>query len=42
MLGVSHFTEALLKAVEEELTVCVSFAYLKTKLNSSRLIVLER
>lgn len=29
MLGVNHFNENLLKAVEDELTVSVSFAYLK-------------
>jgi hypothetical protein len=35
MLGVSYFSETLLKAVEDELTVRVSFTYLETELNLS-------
>ena len=34
-LGVSHFSETFLKAVESELTVSVSLSYLRTKLNLS-------
>ena len=35
MLGVSHFNEGLLKAVEDELTVRVPFTSLETELNAS-------
>jgi len=43
MLGVSHFSETLLKAVEDELTVSAISPYFRTKLNSSPpLVVLDR